>query len=150
MSVSYLRIIPTQPDWVPEDDAAQALEAAVHEKFSEFGDVTATDHGEIIFVDQGEGFEWARCPKCGSEIDLDWWGEMMDGAAESDFEHLDVRPVCCGKNVSLNDLEYHQPAGFARFVVEVEGYDGGFLEAKELSRLSDIAGFPLRQVLARY
>ncbi len=43
----------------------------------------------------------------------------MDAASSSDFENLITEVPCCRATVSLNDLDYEWPMGFARFVIEI-------------------------------
>src|SRR5262245_9441285 len=86
----------------------------------------------VRFVDQGSNFESVACPKCGTKLDIDWWNMAMTRACGVDadvevwdnglfsedepmFTNLTVTVPCCGSTLSLNDLHYDWPAGFARF-----------------------------------
>lgn len=71
------------------------------------------------FVDCGSNLESIVCPICHSELPFDWWGEAMDKASESEFTSLEIVLPCCGKAVSLNDLEYYFTCGFACCVIEI-------------------------------
>lgn len=72
-----------------------------------------------IFVDCGSNLERIVCPNCHSELPFDWWGEAMNKAYESEFTSLETVLPCCGLTISLNDLEYHFPCGFACCVIEI-------------------------------
>lgn len=72
-----------------------------------------------IFVDCGSNLESIVCPNCHSELPFDWWGEAMDNASESEFTSLETELPCCGKTVSLNDLDYYFPCRFACCVIDI-------------------------------
>jgi hypothetical protein len=63
---------------------------------------------------------------------------------------LDVTVPCCGSTVSLNDLDYDWPAGFARFVVEARNPRVGNLSDAEMRELELIVRTRLRPIRARY
>lgn len=72
-----------------------------------------------VFVDCGGSLESIACPECHSELSFGWWGEAMEKANERGFTSLETKLPCCGKIVSLNDLEYHFPCGFACCVINI-------------------------------
>lgn len=72
-----------------------------------------------VFVDCGSNLERIVCPDCHSELLFDWWAKAMDQAGENEFVSLETVLPCCGKTVSLNDLEYHFPCGFACCVINI-------------------------------
>lgn len=43
----------------------------------------------------------------------------MSKAGENGFTVLETELPCCGKVVSLNDLDYHFPCGFACCVISI-------------------------------
>ena len=61
----------------------------------------------------------------------------------------DANCKSCGAETSLHDLEYDQPAGFARFILEVEDPDGAE-DKVDVEALERIVGCMLRRVVARY
>ncbi|MGW1028855.1 hypothetical protein ACWD4J_35125 [Streptomyces sp. NPDC002577] len=130
MSSDYLRVIPTEPSWVPDEAHASAALAVVRAAVPAGWDYSVRTHDEVVFVDQGGNFESVSCPYCSSALD-DWWQERMGEAAETSFSQLTVTTPCCGREVSLNDLDYRMPAGFARFEIEVEGPERDLLEPSE-------------------
>lgn len=65
------------------------------------------------FIDCGSNLERIECPLCGSKLDFDWWGKAMDRAWENHFLSLETELPCCGKTISLNDLNYDFPCAFA-------------------------------------
>ncbi len=74
----------------------------------------------------------------------------MDDAFKVRFTALAVTTPCCGANVSLNDLNYEWPAGFARFVLEAMNPGVGDLATAEIAALAEIVGSPLRRIWAHY
>jgi len=127
-----LRIIPTDPFWLPSPAAFEAIGG------------TLRRHPSIAFVEPGAPFTAIGCPACGAAIAERWWRERMDAgydAAREAYEVLTVAPPCCERLVSLNDLAYEPPAGFAR--VEVAG------GPDDLERVAAALGHPVRAVSQR-
>lgn len=84
-------------------------------------------------------------PKCGAELDLEWWQEAMDAAAASGFEKLDIVTPCCGTRATLHDLRYEWPAGVARFVVEAMNPNEDLTDDR-LQAIGNALGCKLRKV----
>lgn len=112
MSDYNLYIIPSHPfTKIPYD--------TLHETLVYLKNTFPADTIEIIqnenpeFIDCGENLEEIRCPICGKELSLDWWSEEMIQHASIHYENLDIITPCCKKKISLNDLYYHFPCGFA-------------------------------------
>ena len=100
-----LRIIPTDPFWLPSPAAFDAVGSALRR------------HPSIAFIDPGAPFTAIGCPACGAAITERWWRERMEAGYDAEreaYEVLTVAPPCCERLVSLNDLAYDPPAGFAR------------------------------------
>jgi DNA-directed RNA polymerase subunit N (RpoN/RPB10) len=150
MSSDLLRIIPTDPNWVPGPSAAEAAAALVRSTIPNAREISMEILEEVVFVDQGGNFESVMCPGCGTMLDTQWWQERMDEAFETAFTNLGVVTPCCSRTTSLNDLTYNLPAGFARFIIEVAGPGRDVLEPSELEPVATALGHPVRQVLARY
>lgn len=150
MSSDFLRIIPTDPHWVPSRSAAEAAAAAVRAVFPNAQQTSIETLEEVTFVDQGGNFESVMCPACRAPLDIEWWQERMSEAAETAFFNLGVVTPCCRRAGSLNDLAYTLPAGFARFIIEVTRPERDVLEPSELEAIATALGRSVRQVLARY
>ena len=69
-------------------------------------------------------------------------------AFEAGFATLTVTVPCCGGQVSLNDLRYDWPCGFARFELEAWNPNRDRLTADELAQLAAALGCEVRQILA--
>lgn len=74
---------------------------------------------ETTFIDPGSNLETIHCPICATSIHEDGWGDAMDQAYSNKFRDLSVLMPCCGSFTKLNNLKFHWPAGFARFMVEI-------------------------------
>ncbi|MFN8473109.1 MAG: hypothetical protein U0822_13050 [Anaerolineae bacterium] len=149
MSDNYLRLIPTDPTYLPSEDEIQKTLAILHQlRFDVTLEVVTWDN--IEFVDQGANFETVCCPCCGCSLDVLWWaGQMSRSYEASHFRDRTVETLCCACATDLNDLRYSWPAGFARFMVELPNTEDDLSDA-ELHRLSLVLGIQLRKVWARY
>jgi hypothetical protein len=150
MSDNFLRLIAADPAFVPEAAAAEKARAYLTRLVPDADCVSATITERIQFVDQGANFERVSCPECGSALPEDWWSDAVEHASETAFASLDVSVPCCGRTVSLNELDYEWPAGFARFVLEAMNPNVRDLDEEEVASLALILGTTLRRIWAHY
>ena len=61
-----------------------------------------------------------------------------------------LKSASCGTAVSLNDLRYEWPAGFAKFVLEAMNPNVMDLPDEGFAELSRDLGTPLRKIWAHY
>ena len=102
-----------------------------------------------VFVDCGSNLEKISCPQCSTELDFGWWGDAMDKACEGAFASLDTQTPCCKKMVSLNDLVYTFPCGFACCQICI--YNPEPFDKNEISaQLQNIFGADVRIIEAHY
>jgi hypothetical protein len=150
VSDDYLRLIPREPEFVPDSDASAEAVLTLRSLAPLAEEVKVSVTETIRFIDQGGNFERVLCPKCGAELN-EWWVSEMDKAWENRSTNLVTSTPCCETTLSLNDLEYQWPAGFSRYVLEVRNPSlGGCLKPAQVARLESILGCELRQVLAHY
>lgn len=150
MADDYLRILPQDPGCVPAPERQEAGRAALRRLVPNADQVEVTVSDEVRFVDAGVNFERVLCPLCVIDV-TNWWGHAMDAACASRFEDLDATLPCCGTGMSLNDLVYEWPAGFARFVLEARNANiGGGLLANEVAEIGRALGCRVRQVVVHY
>jgi hypothetical protein len=147
MSDYYYQLIPTIPAYVPDDGARESA----RERFASFvgnaAGVTMEVWEHVEFVDCMGNFESVSCPVCGTLLDDDWWIRAMDAAyGEQGFADLRVTVPCCGAATSLNDLNYHFPQGFARFVLSAFEPHVSDLEDWQVHELEEIVGCKLRKI----
>ena len=150
MSDNYLRFIPMDPRYVPAAEAIEESRLYLARLAPDADEVTAAVGDEINFIDQGANFERVSCPRCATELDKGWWGEEVERASAAAFTWLEVTVPCCGSTLSLNDLDYEWPAGFARFVLEAMNPNVPDLAESDVAVLSAMLGTPLRRIWTHY
>lgn len=70
----------------------------------------------------------------------------MSKEAEADFPLRPAALPCCAAKVTLNDLKYDWPQGFARFSLEAMNPDIPGLTPVQLTEFESILGCPLRKI----
>jgi hypothetical protein len=146
MSDNWLRLIPTEPGWVPSAAQAAAATALLRSLAPNADEIEAVSHPDVVFVDAGANFERVGCSVCGEDLSLDWWQERISVASDDAFRSLTIRTPCCDVSVSLNDLSYDWPQGFARFELEAMNPGRGKLSAEELGDLAETLGAEVREI----
>jgi hypothetical protein len=148
MSDTVLRVIPADPDYLP-DAVAQQMAMALFSSFVAKADsMQSIIEDNLRFVDPGENWESVSCPACGTDLSQ-WWQEAADAAYQNGFTDLTVTVPCCGATGSLNDLIYAPAAGFARFILEAVNPVNDVNDA-QLSMLSATMRCQVRKVIAKY
>lgn len=118
MSEHIVKIIPTDPFYKVQEQTLQSAKSFLQTQIS--CDFIEVELNEMpVFVDCGANLEMISCPECNTELDFDWWGEAMDKAADNAFASLEIETPCCKKSISLNDLNYYFPCGFACSVISI-------------------------------
>lgn len=142
------KIIPVKYDYIADEEQIQA--AIMYIKVIVPDCQIGTEVFETTqFVDCGGELEEIKCPDCGEDISFDWWGEVMEEAAEKEFFDLSVKLPCCGSDSCLNDLEYYLPCGYAKMEITIANLERKFSE-KELISIGELLGEKVRIILARY
>ncbi|MQY10087.1 hypothetical protein SRB5_01910 [Streptomyces sp. RB5] len=155
MSDDVLSIIPSDPRWQPDHEAAESTVALVETLApgAPDGDVDVeietTWHDGVTLVDCGANLERIGCPLCREAIDTEWWRDLMDTRCDDGFATLVVEVPCCGGSTTLDALDYDWPCGFASFEVAVWNPGRASFSDKELAAVADVLGHPVRQIWAR-
>jgi hypothetical protein len=148
MSDCFLRLIPQDPEAQISGDPERAAVDAL--KHLALGPVTSKRFEDIRFIDQGGNFEQVCCPFCDADL-TEHWRRWMEESAKLKFVQRIVETPCCSREIDLNSLLYRRPAGFGKFVLEVENPDpGDWLDEKTMAIIQHAAGTKLRQILAHY
>ena len=147
MSDNYLRLIPTEPAYVPAAEAGRHAERLLRGLLARAAVVRALVEEHVEFVDQGGNFQGVFCPACAADLG-EWWPGAMDRASAGRFADLSVVLPCCGAAASL--MRYEWPAGFARFVLEAMNPGVPALFAAQIAQLEQLVGCPLRVIRAHY
>ena len=149
MSDNILKIIPSSPEYVPNEDVVRRAKNYLSAIFPDVEKICINLSDDVRFIDQGTNWERVICPGCGIELDPAWWQEAMDSAYQNRFVNLSIQMPCCGTESSLNDLQYECPAGFARFSFEIYNAIKD-INLGELRSLEQIVGNKLKIIWAHY
>jgi hypothetical protein len=150
MSDNFLLLIPERPTWVPSASAREAAVRLLQQALPLADDVSSAVTDEVRFVDCGANFESVRCPRCGTDLG-EWWTLAMEVAHEHKFRDLVATTPCCAARLSLNDLVYSWPMGFARYTLEaLNPVIGTELPGRLQPRLEKLLGCRLRVIWAHY
>ncbi len=107
MSETHLKLIPTDPGFVPEatscEKAVEALKRLAPVQHCLASEITAIVTEQVQFIDQGGNFERVVCPFCETELTIEFWHKVMDKAYETHFADLSMITACCSTTTSLND-----------------------------------------------
>jgi hypothetical protein len=113
MSDTWIRLIPEEPNFVP--DPARQSRAREHladiAPFAEQIEVRIFDR--VVFFDCGANFERVICPSCRAKIPLQWWQDRMNEDYDSGFTLAAYPTPCCSAHHTLHELVYEQPRGLA-------------------------------------
>lgn len=149
MTVTYLRLIPDDPYYVPPTQAQSVAQQELSQLLPKAAEISTTVSDTAKFVDQGENFESVSCPFCDNDLE-EWWKDAMNEAYKTLFENLTIVLPCCHQQTSLNDLHYQFPAGFSRFVLSARNPDSYDLATGELEQIGTILGCRIKQIWATY
>jgi len=148
MSDHWLHFIPEDPLVQPTQDAADRAVLILRALAPGADEIASIFYNKAQFIDPGGNFQSVACPHCGTDA-RDWWRGAMDSAYQRGFADLIVTAPCCGARVSLNDLDYDWPAGFARYRLGAMNANIGEVSPADLRSLSDSLGLRLRLVRQR-
>jgi len=149
MDDTVLKLFPDNPAYVPDQVSRAKAKEYMVTLFPEATEVVEKVSGKIEFIDAGTNLETITCPNCLMKINMGWWQLAMKQANETHFRNLAINTPCCGAILSLNDLQYHWPVGFARYSLEVinPGWD---MDGDEVKILESTLGSELRKIWAHY
>lgn len=145
MSDAFVTILPVDSLFVPGLANQHAVFAVVAAVFAGAEETTLETSDDVRFIDAGSNWEGVSCPACGSDLEV-WWAEAMTLAAASAFRDLVRTPPCCKLPVSLNELDYRWPVGFARWSLRVRNPKSPDVSESDLRRLGDALGCAVRVV----
>ena len=148
MSDHWLYLIPSEPHYVPDARQQERAYSWTQAHFPNADGIRLRVTPAIEFIDPGGNFERVLCHLCGTDCKL-WWSDTMERQYDHGFHDLTVTSGCCQQQMSLNDLNYQFPAGFARFLIEVNDPDRKDLTGTELLELELIVGGSLRRIWCR-
>ncbi|WP_433063626.1 hypothetical protein [Dactylosporangium sp. CS-033363] len=162
MSELYIRVIPMDPQWQPTEEAAARAADYVAALFAGPGDhvesVKPVFYERTTLIDSGEYLEDVVCPRCAASIGVDWFWDLLiarNGGrriGEPTIDELGVSVPCCGAALTLPELRFDGPVGFARFEVSAMNWTrhAWDLSDEELAAVGNILGHQVTQVPAHY
>lgn len=161
MSSDYLKLVPADPHYVPDEAAQEEAVAALETLLPEGSECEAQDFGHVAFIDQGENVEAIICPVCSKRLALydnpdaptiqEWWHGIMDQVKDGSTEGITIAMPCCSRSVPLTTLRFDWPAAFARFELSIlDPGIGENLSKEQLAQFEKILGCELIQVRAHY
>src|ERR1700712_3367272 len=106
MSDDRLRLIPTDPAWVPDDVALRRAVRVLRTLAPDAGSVRGAVHDEGGFVDAGGNARGIGCPACGAALEEEWWAGRVERAAATGYSRLAVTTPCCATRTTLNHLDH--------------------------------------------
>jgi len=150
MSDNWFVVIPSDPEFRPNKDATSKAKQ-VFCAIAPLAEEIAVEHDAdpIRFFDCGGNFSRTLCPGCGAEIATDTWHRFMDtdfDATTRGFTLNRHETPCCQTQVTVNDLTYDWPQGFARFGFSAMNPDRDPLNPDEVARLETALGCPIRVI----
>jgi hypothetical protein len=146
VSDDVLRIVPTDPEWTPDDVALRRAVRVLRELLPHADGVRGEVHDGVVLVTDGGGPEQVVCPACGEDLDQSWWVQRLERAAAQGYARLGVVTPCCATRTSLGELRFDRPAAFARTELRARRA-GGELGEVDLARVGHALGHPVRQLL---
>lgn len=149
MAEKIIKLIPVDPGWVPDFKTQQVAQEQLTAFLPQADEILVFVTDEIEFVDPGQNLKQIACPNCNSMLEESWWLTAMEQAAQTGYSDLTAELPCCHRRISLNDLIYQAPAGFARFIVEAHNPQTS-LEKADIEKLELLIGTKLRYIVADY
>mgnify|MGYP000441068970 CR=1 FL=1 len=123
MSDTVVSFIPKVCDFLPEQTEINAIEVVASDLFEGCTEISINKAYELpFFIDSGQNHEAIFCPKCDSEIKVEFWQQKMESCwvEQSRGFNFDVFSTqCCNEPLCINEFVYVPHQGFARFSVEV-------------------------------
>jgi hypothetical protein len=154
VSDSCMRILPTDPSFVPDPVVEARFMQAVERVVPQAEGVEVIEVPEIEFVDAGGNWSGVRCPHCLADLAAfengQWWGNRMDESYKAThFADRRVDLPCCGTTSDLANLDYLWNSGFAKWWVDCFNPGRAELTADEVERLSEQLGHAVHVVYQR-
>ncbi|SRR6266545_1563411 len=143
---TIISLLPRDPWLIPNEAAHQQAVDRLVSFVGEVDEIHISISETPIFIDPGVGLTHVTCPSCQHRFTTSWQA-IVDWAAEQHFRTLDIVMPCCRTSVSLNDLQYDCPAGWARFDIEAVNPKVAQLSIEQMRELEQILDCPMRQLL---
>ncbi|MEO0831090.1 MAG: hypothetical protein AAFY03_11625 [Pseudomonadota bacterium] len=150
MADQFLVVIPADPS-APLPPKAEALRDALA-RLAGTDEARIKDYGKLQFIDAGQNAASIHCPSCNAPIETTLWHDWMQTdwhGADGFHLHKHTTP-CCGTSVSLNELVYRAPQGFARWMISARDNGHGPLTPDERVSIETLGELKLTAIAQRY
>ncbi|MDW3647137.1 MAG: hypothetical protein R8P61_08745 [Bacteroidia bacterium] len=148
MSTSILRITPSNPLFIPPENARSSALNYLKTRFRKGKQIEERISEKIIFIDQGHNISEPSCPLCSSVLEIEWFAETVDSSYKEDFVNLDYPSPCCKKLINLNELLWEFPCAFGKYYLEVWDIER-MLSEHEIKVLKAKLASSLKIIIAR-
>ena len=145
MSDNWIRIVPTDPEWTPDQEHEATAVRLLRKLMPGAEDVSVERSAEIAFIDAGSNQGATSCRRCGTSVSEEWWAAALSRSYDNSRFNDRMMPVpCCGAPTDLNDLDYGDfPVAFASWWVDCTNPDAGRLNEQAVGSISDALGHPV-------
>jgi hypothetical protein len=158
MSDDYIKLIPTDPAYVPPKHLQEKAIRLLEEMLPEGEECEAEVYERLMFIDQGENLSVIFCPSCREALQFhddeavrEWWHSVDDEVQDQGAEGVTVTMPCCQKRVLLTELTFDWPAGFARFELSAMNPSISHdLPLEQVAELENVLKCKLKQIWAHY
>jgi hypothetical protein len=150
MSDNYVIVIPDLPNFVP-NQINQSKGISYFRSIAPLEtDIKTLVNNQIHFIDCGENFENIKCPFCSTNISIETWQSWMGMDFDGKGFILNWHKMpCCAANLTLHELNYSFPQGFARFQLIAMNPNIGRLSENQLAKFAQILECPIRVIYKR-
>lgn len=146
MSDNWYILIPQDPQYVPTTSQQSKARQRFRELAPMADEVVVETFRAIRFFDCAANFQAVSCPKCRSELDMDWWMDRMNADYEDGFQLNAYDMPCCAHSATLHDLIYDWPQGFGRFALRARNPGIDRLNPSQVSEFEQLLGTGLRVI----
>lgn len=156
---AILKLVPTDPDFVPNRAAQKAAEGAAARLFAKH-ECRSELFTRLAFIDQGSNLEFIVCPACSARLPLyesakaiairEWWLTITDELEKKSAEKVTTSTPCCGEIINVTALRFEAPAAFGRYALCIHDCDGTNVTADHVAEIESLLGCRVRPVFARY
>ena len=147
MSDNWITLIPTDPNLQPTAESAERARTLLTSFVPRAQEIELEFTDNPQFIGPCGNWEGVACPACGANAEP-WWSDAVGRAYVTGFTDLSVTAPCCNARLSLNDLNYIPPAGFARFVLSAQNPYVEDLSPPQMQQLETCLGCRLRRIWA--
>jgi uncharacterized protein YbaR (Trm112 family) len=158
MSDDYIKLIPTDPSYVPPKPLQKEAIRLLEQMLPEGEECEAEVYERLTFIGQGENLSIIVCPSCHKNLQFtddetiqEWWHSVDGEEQDQGVEGLMTTMPCCQKRVLFTDLTFDWPAGFAKFELSAMNPNISHdLPPEQVAQREAVLKCKLKQIRAHY